>query len=104
MTDACENIAFPQLLLRTVNIAILTPVNSVVTTTEKDVLITAFGIYLFMGEEVGNVTCIMGYVVMREEQEVYSVSCIGLLPFIEGSLGDGTSVLVAVSHDSEEHA
>ena len=60
MTDACENITFPQLLLRTVNIAILTPVNSVVTTTEKDVLITAFGIYLFMGEEVGNVTCIMG--------------------------------------------
>ena len=60
MTDACENITFPQLLLRTVNIAILTPVNSVVTTTEKDVLITAFGIYLFMGEEVGNLTCIMG--------------------------------------------
>ena len=29
-------------------------------------------------------------VVMREEQEVYSVSCIGVLPFIEGSLGDCT--------------
>ena len=27
-----------------------------------------------------------------------------MLPFIEGSLGDGTSGLVAVSHDSEEHA
>ena len=41
---------------------------------------------------------------MRKEQEVYSVSCIGVLPFIEGSLGDCTSGLVAVSHDSEEHA
>ena len=29
------------------------------------------------------------HVVMREEREVYSVSCIGVLPFIEGSLGDG---------------
>ena len=29
---------------------------------------------------------------------------IGVLPFIEGSLGDGTSGLVAVSRDSEEHA
>ena len=43
-------------------------------------------------------------VVMRKEREVYSVSCIGVLPFIEGSLGDGTSGLVAVSCDSEEHA
>ena len=43
-------------------------------------------------------------VVMHKEREVYSVSCIGMLPFIEGSLGDGTSGLVAVSHDSEEHA
>ena len=43
-------------------------------------------------------------VVMRKEREVYSVSCIGMLPFIEGSLGDGTSGLVAVSRDSEEHA
>ena len=34
-----------------------------------------------------------------------SVSRIGVLPFIEGSLGDGTSGLVASSHDSsEEHA
>ena len=44
---------------------------------------------------------------MREGREVYSVSCIGVLPFIEGSLGDCTSGLVAVSHDSsssEEHA
>ena len=41
---------------------------------------------------------------MRKEREVYSVSCIGVLPFIEGSLGDGTSDLVAVSRDSEEHA
>ena len=41
---------------------------------------------------------------MHKEREVYSVSCIGVLPFIEGSLGDGTSGLVAVSHDSEEHA
>ena len=41
---------------------------------------------------------------MRKEREVYSVSCIGVLPFIEGSLGDGTSGLVAVSHDSEKHA
>ena len=44
-----------------------------------------------------------GTVVMRKEREVYSLSCIGVLPFIEGSLGDGTSGLVAVSHDSEEH-
>ena len=29
-----------------------------------------------------------------------SVSSIGVLPFIEGSLGDGTSGLVAVSHGS----
>ena len=36
--------------------------------------------------------------------EVNSLSCIGVLPFIEGSLRDGTSGLVAVSHDSEEHA
>ena len=43
-------------------------------------------------------------VVMRKEREVYSVSCIGVLPFIEGSLGDGTSGLVAVSRHSEEHA
>ena len=43
-------------------------------------------------------------VVMRKEREVYSVSCIGVLPFIEGSLGDGTSGLVAVTCDSEEHA
>ena len=43
-------------------------------------------------------------VVMRKEWGLYSVSCIGMLPFIEGSLRDGTSGLVAVSHDSEEHA
>ena len=43
-------------------------------------------------------------VVMREEREVYSVSCIGVLPFIEGSLGDGTSGPVAVSRNSEERA
>ena len=41
---------------------------------------------------------------MRNDREVYSVSCIGMLPFIEGSLGDSTSGLVAVSRDSEEHA
>ena len=29
-------------------------------------------------------------VVMRKEREVYSVSCIGVLPFIEGPLGDCT--------------
>ena len=29
-------------------------------------------------------------VIMHKEQEVYSVSCIGVLPFIEGSLGDCT--------------
>ena len=46
----------------------------------------------------------MIFVVMRKEREVYSVSCIGVLPFIEGSLGDCTSGLVAVSRDSEEHA
>ena len=46
----------------------------------------------------------MGYVVMRNDREVYSVSSIGVLPFIEGSLRDCTSGLVAVSHDSEEHA
>ena len=44
------------------------------------------------------------FVIMRNEQEVYPMSCIGVLPFIEGSLGDCTSGLVAVSHDSEEHA
>ena len=43
-------------------------------------------------------------VVLRKEREVYSVSCIGVLPFIEGSFRDGTSGLVAVSRDSEEHA
>ena len=46
----------------------------------------------------------IGVVLMRKEQEVYSMSCIGMLPFIEGSLRDGTSGLVAVSCDSEEHA
>ena len=46
----------------------------------------------------------VGCVVMRKDREVYSVSCIGMLPFIEGSLGDGTSGLVAVSRGSEEHA
>ena len=40
---------------------------------------------------------------MREGYQVNSLSCIGVLPFIEGSLGDGTSGLVAVSRDSEEH-
>ena len=29
---------------------------------------------------------------------------LAVLPFIEGSLGDGTSGLVASSRDSEEHA
>ena len=43
-------------------------------------------------------------VVMRGGYQVNSLSCIGVLPFIEGSLGDGTSGLVAVSRDSEEHA
>ena len=43
-------------------------------------------------------------VVMRDDREVYSVSSIGVLPFIEGSLGDCTSGLVAVSRYSEEHA
>ena len=46
-------------------------------------------------------------VVMRKEWWLYSVSSIGVLPFIEGSLGDGTSGLVAGSRDSsssEEHA
>ena len=47
---------------------------------------------------------ILELVVMCKEWEVYSVSCIGVLPFIEGSLGNGTSGLVAVSRDSEEHA
>ena len=37
---------------------------------------------------------------MRKDWEVYSVSSIGVLPFIEGSLGDSTSGLVAVSRDS----
>ena len=36
--------------------------------------------------------------------QVNSLSYIGVLPFIEGSLRDGTSGLVAVSRDSEEHA
>ena len=43
-------------------------------------------------------------VIMREGCEVNSLSRIGVLPFIEGSLGDCTSGLVAVSRDSEEHA
>ena len=44
-------------------------------------------------------------VVMRGScHQVNSLSCIGVLPFIEGYLGGGTSGLVAVSHDSEEHA
>ena len=41
---------------------------------------------------------------MRECCEVNTLSSIGVLPFIEGSLGDCTSGLVAVSRDSEEHA
>ena len=41
---------------------------------------------------------------MRGGYQVNSLSCIDVLPFIEGSLGDGTSGLVAVSRDSEEHA
>ena len=51
-------------------------------------------------------------VVMRKVWgRLNSVSSIGVLPFIEGSLGDGTSGLVASSRDSnrstrvsEEHA
>ena len=44
-------------------------------------------------------------VVMRGScYQVNSLSCIGVLPFIEGYLRDGTSGLVAVSRDSEEHA
>ena len=39
-----------------------------------------------------------------KSEELYSVSSIGMLPFIEGSLGDSTSGLVASSRDSEEHA
>ena len=42
-------------------------------------------------------------VVMHKGCEVNSLSCIGVLPFIEGYLGDGTSGLVADSRDSEEH-
>ena len=42
---------------------------------------------------------------MREGcSQVNSLSSIGVLPFIEGSLRDCTSGLVAVSCDSEEHA
>ena len=41
---------------------------------------------------------------MHKEREVYSVSCVGVSPFIEGFLGECTSGLVAVSHDSKEHA
>ena len=36
-----------------------------------------------------------------KSEELYSVSSIGVLPFIEGSLGDGTSGLVARSRDNE---
>ena len=43
-------------------------------------------------------------VVMRKEWGLYSVSSIGMLPFIEGCLRDDTSGLVASSCDSEEHA
>ena len=47
----------------------------------------------------------MNTVVMRGScYQVNSLSCIGVSPFIEGYLGDGTSGLVAVSHDSEEHS
>ena len=63
-------------------------------------------VYMGLPGDTG-ITNDMITVVMCEEQEVYSISCIGMLPFIEGSLGDGTSGLVAVSHDrrsnSEEH-
>ena len=36
--------------------------------------------------------------------ELYSVSCIGMLPFIEDLSETVQSGLVASSHDSEEHA
>ena len=48
---------------------------------------------------------VMVPVVMRDVWvRLNSVSSIGVLPFIEGSLGDCTSGLVASSRDSEEHA
>ena len=37
---------------------------------------------------------------MRDESDNSTLSSIGVLPFIEGSLGDGTSGLVAVSRGS----
>ena len=37
-------------------------------------------------------------------QELYSVDCIGILPFIEDFWETVQSGLVASSHDSEEHA
>ena len=40
------------------------------------------------------------FVVMRE---LYSVGCIGMLPFIEDLSETVQSGLVASSHDSEEH-
>ena len=43
----------------------------------------------------------MKSVVMRE---LYSVGCIGVLPFIEDLSETVQSGLVASSHDSEEHA
>ena len=44
-------------------------------------------------------------VIMRKGcHQVNSLSSIGMLPFIEGYLRDGTSGLVAFSRDSEEHA
>ena len=43
-------------------------------------------------------------VIMHKESGLYSVSSIGMLPFIEGCLRDDTSGLVASSRDSEEHA
>ena len=48
-------------------------------------------------------SCIMDPVVMLGGYQVNSLSSIGVLPFIEGSLRDGSG-LVAVSRDSEEHA
>ena len=47
------------------------------------------------------ITALEMRVVMRE---LYSVSCIGVLPFIEDLLETVQSGLVASSRDSEEHA
>ena len=80
---------------------------SLLFSTQARYLSASFFLYLLFAQRIipWSSGCIIKVaVVMCEGYEVNSLSCIGVLPFIEGSLGDGTSGLVAVSRDSEEHA